>query len=229
MTVVTPQLVATPTEGATGTRLVRVATVSAVAAGAAIVVAGLLDPGYSARSEAISALASQQSHSAALMIGGFVLMATTLLASGAFLFSRLRGKGARTASVLILVSGLLTLVAGFNRQDCSNLQAACLAREEAETVSSQHVIHNLVSIPIFLFLIVATFFLAAGLRRWGRDARLARATLLAGFAGLALAVWFGSGSYGSNGGLVECALVLVTFGWPALVANRVLSRDAVAS
>ena len=90
-------------------------------------------------------------------------------------------------------------------------------------------IHNLVSIPIFLFLIVATFFLAAGLRRWGRDAGLARATLLAGFAGLVLAVWFGSGAYGSNGGLVECALVLVTFGWPALVANRVLSRDAVAS
>ena len=108
MTVVTPQLVATPTEATAGTRLVRVATVSAVAAGAAIIVAGLLDHGYSARSEAISALASQESHSAALMIGGFVLMATTLLASGTFLFSRLRGKGARTASVLILLSGLLT-------------------------------------------------------------------------------------------------------------------------
>ncbi|WP_028047587.1 DUF998 domain-containing protein [Cellulomonas sp. URHE0023] len=229
MTVVAPQPVTTPRRSITGTRLVRIATVSALGAGAAIVVAGLLDPGYSARSEAISALASQESHSAALMIGGFVLMASTLLASGAFLFSRLAGKAGRTGSVLVVLAGLLTLVAGFNRQDCSNLQAACLAREEAETVSSQHVIHNLVSIPIFLFLIVAAFFLAAGLRRWGRDTALARATVLAGVAGLVLAVWFGSEAYGSNGGLVECALVLVTFGWPALVANRVLSRDALAS
>jgi hypothetical membrane protein len=223
VTVVTPELVV-PQKSATGTRLVRIASISAIAAGAAIVVAGLLDPGYSARSEAISALASQESRSAALMIVGFVLMATTLLASGTFLFSRLTGKAGRTGSVLVVIAGLLTLVVGFNRQDCSTLQQACLAREEAETVSAQHVIHNLVSLPLFLLLIVAAFFLAAGLRRWGRDPRLARATVLAGCASLVFAVWFGSGAYGSNGGLVESALVLVAFGWPAVVANRVLNR-----
>ena len=38
-------------------------------------------------------------------------------------------------------------------------------------------------------------------------------------------VWFGSGAYGTNGGLVESAFILLAFGTPAYVATRVAARE----
>ena len=62
----------------------RAAVISVAAAAASIVVialAGVLDPGYSALSEGISALGSTESQSAPLMAAGFALMALTAISA----------------------------------------------------------------------------------------------------------------------------------------------------
>ena len=38
-------------------------------------------------------------------------------------------------------------------------------------------------------------------------------------------VWFGSGAYGTNGGLVEAAFILLAFGTPAYLATRVVAIE----
>jgi hypothetical protein len=156
-----------------------------------------------------------------VMIAGFVAMAVTLLAAGATLFRVLPGRSAKVGAVLVVLAGLMTLVVGFARQSCSSLQAECLARESAGTVSASHWVHNLVSLPLFLFLVLAGFCWGRGLRRSTGSTRLARTSLVvAGLAAL-LMVWFGSNAYGAYGGLVERVLVWLTFGWPAYLAVRV--------
>ena len=206
--------------------LAKGSVVAAVTTAAAIAVAGFADPGYSARSEAISALASVESESARIMIFGFVTMALTALAAGTALFLALKGKAARTGSVFVIIGGVLTLVAGFARQSCSTLQQSCLDRETAGTVSAAHVTHNLVSLVLFVLLVAAGFFLAAGLKRNAAAHRhLSRRTRCAAFAALSLMVWFGSGAYGTNGGLVESAFILLAFGTPAYLATRVAGPE----
>ena len=148
------------TSSSTARTLAKVSVGAAFTTAAAIVIAGLVDPGYSARSEAISALASVESKSASIMIFGFVTMALTALSAGTALFLVLKGKAARTGSVLVMIAGVLTLVAGFARQSCSTLQQACLDRESAGTVSGAHVTHNLVSLLLFVLLVAGGFFLS---------------------------------------------------------------------
>jgi hypothetical membrane protein len=215
------------TTGSTTTRsAARVAVLAATAAVAAIILAGALDPGYSRRSEAISALASLQSQSAGVMIFGFLCMATALLAAGGVLAATLSGKAARAGAVLVLLAGAATVVVGFARQSCSTLQQACLDRESAGTVSDSHVVHNLVSLVLFVMLVVGGFLLAAGLHRSAAHRHLARRVRLAAVGSLVSMVWFGSGAYGHNGGLVEIVLVLLAYGTPVYVAARVTGRGA---
>jgi len=205
--------------------LAKGSVVAAVTTAAAIAVAGFADPGYSARSEAISALASVESESARIMIFGFVTMALTALAAGTALFLALKGKAARTGSVFVIIGGVLTLVAGFARQSCSTLQQSCLDRETAGTVSAAHVTHNLVSLVLFVLLVAAGFLLAAGLKRSVAHRHLSLRVRIAAAATLTFMVWFGSGCYGTNGGLVESAFILLAFGTPAYVATRVASQE----
>jgi hypothetical membrane protein len=206
--------------------LARVGVGAAVTTAAAIVIAGLADPGYSARSEAISALASVESKSASIMIFGFVTMALTAVSAGTALLLVLKGKAARTGSVLVIIGGVLTLVAGFARQSCSTLQQSCLDRESAGTVTGAHVTHNLVSLVLFVLLVAAGFFLAVGVKRNPSHRHLSLPTRLTAFATLVFMVWFGSGAYGTNGGLVESAFILLAFGMPACLAARVASRES---
>jgi hypothetical membrane protein len=205
--------------------LAKVSVGAAVTTAAAIAIAGFTDPGYSARSEAISALASVESKSASIMIFGFVTMALTALSAGTALFLALKGKAARTASVFVIIGGVLTLVAGFTRQSCSTLQQSCLDRETAGTVSGAHVTHNLVSLVLFVLLVAAGFLLAAGLKRSVAHRHLSLRVRIAATATLAFMVWFGSGFYGTNGGLVESAFILLAFGTPAYVATRVAGPE----
>ena len=219
-----------PVGRATSSRLLaHIAAGAAATAAAAIALAGFLDPGYSRVSEAISALASQESAAAPVMIVGFMAMAVTLLAAGATLFRALPGKRAKVGAVLVVLAGLMTVVVGLARQSCSSLQADCLARESAGTVSSSHWIHNLVSLVLFVFLVVASFLWTAGLKRSTGSKSLARVSLLVAIATAVFFVWFGSGAYGTFGGLVERVLVWLAFGWPAYLAVRVTrSAPAVA-
>ena len=226
MSTITPVAPATTASSTTARVLARVSVGAAVTTGAAIVVAGMVDPGYSPRSEAISALASVESEAASIMIFGFVTMALTALAAGGALLLSLHGKAARAGSVLVVIGGALTLVAGFARQSCSTLQQSCLDRESAGAVSGSHVVHNLVSLVLFVLLVAGGFFLAAGLKRNPAHRHLSHGAHLAAFATLGLMVWFGSAAYGTNGGLVESAFILFAFGTPAFLATRVTARES---
>lgn len=214
-----------PAGGRSGRVLARIATGAGLAAGSAIVLAGVLDPGYSARSEAVSALASQESASAPLMILGFFSLALALAAAGAALFGQLPGRRPRAGAALVMLSGALTVVVAVARQDCSTLEVACLARESAGTVSAGHLVHNLVSLVLFVLLVVAAFLLTPGLRRSPGSPSLARIALLVAVTDTVFLLWFGSAAFGSSGGLVQRGLVLLTFGWPVFLAAH-LGRHA---
>jgi hypothetical membrane protein len=210
--------------GSLNRTLAKVAAGAALAFAAGVAIAGALDPGYSHRSEAMSALASTESESAAVMIVAFLFLSLTALASGAVLARVLRGKAARAGSTLVLVAGAATVVVGFARQSCSSLQEACLARESAGEVSGAHVVHNLVSLLLFVCLVIGGFLLASGLRRNPAYAHLARRTRIAASASLVLMVWFGSAAYGDNGGIVQRLFLLLAFGIPVVLALRVSKR-----
>jgi len=211
-----------PTVSAPTRVLARISATAAVVSITAIALAGLVDPGYSAVSEGISALASHESQAAPIMIAGFMAMAVALISAGAALFRLLPGRRAGAAAVLVVLAGLATFLVGFARLDCSTLQAECLAREHAETVSGGHVLHNLVSLAPFVLLSVAAFLWGAGLRRIG-ERRLARFTLIAAALTVVFFVWFMSGAYGSAGGLVQRVFIPLAYGWPVLLAG-LLSR-----
>lgn len=209
----------------TGHRAARIAVGAAAASVIAIALAGFLDPGYSQLREGISALASRESQSAPIMVVGFFAMATTLIAAGVALFAALRVKRARAAAILIVLAGVITAVSGIFPQDCSSQEAACRVRESAETVSGSHVLHNLIAIPLFLFLIVAGFLLAAALRRVPAHRGYARISLLVAVAGLLLMVAFGADLAGDLGGLVQRVLVVLVSGWPVYLAAQLTRTE----
>lgn len=192
--------------------------VAAVGFVATLIVAGVIDPGYSQQSEAISALASTESEAAGLMIVGFVLLGAVALASGAALLGTLRGKAGKAAAILVLLSGLLTVACGFARQSCSTLQQSCLDRESADAVSGSHTLHNLMALPLFAFLVAAGFLIASALHRDPRFRHLARRARVAAVATTVSFVWFGSQAFGDNGGLVQRLMVLLAFEVPTVVA-----------
>ena len=208
-------------------RIRALARASAVALGGfavAVVVAGLRSPGYSHRSEAISALGAKDAAAPEVMMVGFLLLAVSLLAAGGVLARTIAGKAGRVGALLVCLAGVAAVVTAFAQEDCSDLKAACAARERANTVSGEHVLHNLVGLVLFAALVIALFFLAAGLRRATGRATLARTTQVVAVAALGLMVWFGSDAYGDNGGLVQRALIVVACGWPALLATGLAGR-----
>jgi hypothetical protein len=189
-----------------------------------VALAGSLDPGYSHRSEAISALASVESQSAGLMTAGFLSLVVGTVAAGLSLLVMTPGKAGRAAGLLVVLAGAGMVVVTFARQSCSSLQQACLDRESAGTVAGSHVLHNLASLVVFTLLVAAGFVLAAAVRRTPQLRHLSGRARVAAFASLVLMVWFGSGAYGDNGGLVQRAFLLAAFGLPIVVALRASRR-----
>jgi hypothetical protein len=183
----------------------------------AITVAGSLDPGYSALSEGISALASTESQSAPIMIIGFALMAVAAVSAGVAVWRALGGKLATAAGILLVLAGVATAADGFFRQSCSSLQQVCLQRESAGTVSSDHVLHNLIALPLFLFLVIAGFLLVGAVGRSPALRSYRRWVLAGAISTLIFFVWFGSGVYSDLGGLVQRVLVLSAYGLPVVV------------
>lgn len=204
--------------------LAKVAAGAALAFSAGVAIAGFLDPGYHHRSEGMSALASTESEAAPVMIVAFLFLSLTALASGAALFRTLKGKAARTGSVFVVVAGASAVVVGFARQSCSSLQQACLDREVSGDVAGSHVVHNLVSLFLFVLLVAGGFVLASGLRRNPAFAHLARPTRIAASASLVFMIWFGSQAYGDNGGIVQRVFLLLAFGIPVALALKVTKR-----
>jgi hypothetical membrane protein len=186
---------------------------------AAVAVSGALQPGYSHLREGISALAATGSAPAPIMIGGFLALAAGTTVAGTTLWERLSaGVAGRVGAVLVMLSGLAMVVVGLNRQDCSDLAGACAAAEEAGTLSGQHMVHQLVSLAVFLLLSIAPFVLARGLRRNGAPRRVAVLARLAGTFGLLVIAAMVSVGFGDVPGLVQRLFILVVFGLPVLLA-----------
>ena len=196
-----------------------VALVGAAVFALAATVAGLLDPGYDPVREGISALATTTAPSAAVMIGGFLALAVGTMSAGVALWRRLHGGTAgRVGAALVLLAGAGTVVVALARQDCSELIGACAAAERAGTLSGHHVLHQLVSLAVFVALVTALFVLPRGLRRNEPWARLAVGTRLSGLAALVVLAALLSGASGDVGGLVQRVFVALVFGWPVLLA-----------
>lgn len=219
------------TSSTSSRRAAAVSAASAIGFVVVLLVAGAADPGYSQRRETISALASTESASGRLMTLGFVLLALSALASGTALLGALPGRAGRTAGVLVVLGGLLTLVCGAARQSCSTLEQACQGRERRGEVSDAHVVHDLAAVPLFLLLVVAGFLIASALRRDAHHRRLARAVRYAAVVAAGSLVWFGSQAFGDSGGLVQRLLVAVAYGVPVAVAlrTRAPAADAAAA
>ena len=196
---------------------------------AAILVAGLATPGYSHRSEAISALGALDASAPAVMMVGFLSLSVGLLSTGYVLARSMRGKAGMAGVVLVLIAGVTAVGEAFAREDCSNFTAACAARERAETVSGHHVAHELIGLVMFVALVVGLFLLASGLRRTAGQRTFAVPTRIAAVTAVGLLVWLGTEHYGDNGGLVQRAFVAVVCGWPVLLAVRLdrAARSAV--
>ena len=134
----------------------------------AVLLTGVITPGYGVRREAISALAALDSPHAWVMIVGFTVGAVGLVAAGVALWRLVPARSARVGAAMVVAAGALIAVAGFAREDCSDQLSTCKDFGEAVHASGSYWLHSYVSLLAFLLLIVSSFLVARGLRRTGR-------------------------------------------------------------
>ncbi|NAZ87866.1 DUF998 domain-containing protein [Kineococcus indalonis] len=104
------------------------------------------------------------------------------------------------------------------RQDCSQADAACTAREAAGALSTHHWVHQYVSSTVFLVLAAALLVLSRALRANAGWAHLAPATRVAGLSALVVIAALVTVGLGGWSGLVQRAFVALLFGWPVLLS-----------
>jgi hypothetical membrane protein len=204
----------------------RLAMLGPIAFTAAWLIAGVAEDEYFVRREDISALAAIDAQYPWIMITGFLLLALGCVALALGLASAIAGWSARIGSLLLLIAGLGLAVAGLARNDCSSELQACAARVEAGIVSWHHVLHDNVSLLIFLSLVAAPLVLARAFHRtdgW-RDLRLY--SMATGLLTLVLLILYVTASGRSEIGLVERIFVSVPFLWIGVLGFRLarLSR-----
>jgi hypothetical protein len=226
LTTTTTTAATTSSSHTRGRVAVRIAAICGAMFVLLLVLGGLLDPGYSQRTDGISALASTESRSAAFGVLAFAFLALTAISTGIGVLRTLRGRAATVSGVLVILAGLATAADGVFRQSCSSLRPDCLARESAGTVSNAHLLHNLIALPLFAFLVLAGLLLIPAVRRNPAVRPVWGAVLAAALGSLLFLVWFGSGAYGENGGLVQRGLVLLAYGLPLAVAAKAARSHA---
>ena len=159
---------------------------------AIVVVAGLIEPGYSPIRDAISALGARDAARPWLFDTGVAIWGAAFIAAAvALLLETPRGWRGRLGPVLIALTGLAQILDGFPfPADCRRtIDAGCHAREVAGQVSWQHVAHGW---TYFLGAVMLELSVFAMAWRFRRDARWGRADLLAfGSAVLGLLIFTG--------------------------------------
>jgi hypothetical protein len=192
---------------------------------AIVVVAGLLEPGYSEIRDAVSVLGARNAARPWLFDTGVALWGASFIAVAvALLLDDPRGWRRRLGPALIAFTGLAQILDGFPfPADCRRtIDAGCRARELAGDVSWQHVAHGWTYFFGAIALELSVFAMAwrfHGDRRWGRADLLALAAGLCGlaiFAGLFFTTGKGmDGHYGlvqrltlSAGGIWVAALAI---------------------
>jgi hypothetical protein len=158
---------------------------------AIVVVAGLLEPGYSEIRDAVSVLGARDAaHPWIFDIGVAIWGAAFIATAAALLLDAPRGWRQRLGPALIAFTGMAQILDGFPfPADCRwTIDPGCRAREAAGRVSWQHVAHGwtyflgAIAIELSVFAMAWRF---RGDRRWGR------ADLLAVGSGLFGIVVFG--------------------------------------
>jgi hypothetical membrane protein len=196
---------------------------------AAWLVAGSVQDVYSPRREDISALAALDAQHAWIMIAGIVALGLSLMALGLGIVGAIEdGRGATVGAILLVVSGLAFVVAGFARDDCSSELRACKERVKAGNVSWHHQVHDNVGIAVFLVLVLAPLLLARAFRRDNRWRDLRRYSLVTGALTLVSLLIFGGDSFAGWNGLAERVLIAIPLVWVAILGTR-LARIAVGT
>jgi uncharacterized protein DUF998 len=206
-------------------RLRRVAGVCAVAGPILFAVASLVASSvqdvYSSRREDISALAALDAQHAWIMIAGIVLLGLSIVGLGLGLVGAIRdGISPLVGEGLIVLTGLAFVTAGVARNDCSSELESCKRRVNAGDVSWHHKVHDAVGLAALLLLVIAPFVFARAFRTDGRWINLRRYSLITGVLAFALALMVGGEAFDGWNGLLERALVAVTFVWIAVLGWR---------
>jgi len=196
---------------------------------AAWLVAGSVQAVYSPRREDISALAALDAQHAWIMIAGIVALGLSLAGLGLGLIGAIDdGRSATVGAILLVLAGVMFVVAGVARDDCSSELEACKKRVNAGDVSWHHQVHDNVGIVVFLVLGLAPLVLARAFRSDSRWRDLRRYSLATGAVSLVLLLVFGGEPFSGWNGLAERILVTIPLVWIAVLGTR-LARIAVAA
>jgi hypothetical protein len=112
----------------------------------------------------------------------------------------------------VILARLLTVVDAIAPPGLLNAATGLSPSVEGWYVSVDHVIHNLVALPLFVISVLGN---STGLPWWQPPVTDPL-------------VWFRSDPDGSAGGPVQHALVLLTYGWPVCLAALVSQVRATA-
>jgi hypothetical membrane protein len=195
----------------------------------ASLVAESVQNAYGPRREDISALAALDAQHAWIMIAGIIVLGLSIVGLGLGLVGAIRdGKSALVGEILLVLTGLAFVTAGVARNDCSSELQACKRRVNAGEVSWHHKVHDAVGFAALLLLVIAPFVFARAFRADSRWINLRRYSLITGVLALALALMVGGETLNGWNGLLERALVAVTFVWIAVLGWR-LARIASTS
>lgn len=188
-------------------------------------VAGIVEPGYSAATQAVSELFSRTAEHPWIVRAGIALLVPSYLASAALLHRRL-GRSGIAAAVLFLLAVVLAALVDLNPLDCmTNASRTCAAKVAAGEVSAAHDRHNTAAVTLQLCLVATPFVVAFALR----GSRLALLVLVIGLVGVATVAWValsgpGAGAYGiaqrTTFGFVNVWVTLI-----AIAAVRGEGRD----
>ncbi len=184
---------------------------------------------YSPLREDISALAAIDAQHAWIMIAGIVALGLGLLALGLGLLGVIHdGRSATVGPILLVLAGLSFAVAGFARNDCSSELRACKDRVNSGNVSWHHMVHDVLGVAVFLFLVIAPLVLARAFRTDSRWSNLRRYSLATGGLTLALLLLFAAEPFDGWNGLVQRVLVAVPLVWVAVLGVRLVQIAAAA-
>jgi hypothetical membrane protein len=198
----------------------RLAVAGPIAFTAAWLIGPLAQDVYSARQEDISALAALDAQHAWIMITGFLLLGAGTVALGAGLAMTLKGRRAVIGSILVMIAGVGLVVTGLARNDCSSELSACAEGIDAGDASWHSMVHDTVSLVVFLALIAAPVVLAGAFRGAEHWRDLWSYSLVTGLLGFVLLIMYVTGAAGSWNGLLQRLFVSVLFLWIAVLGLR---------
>ena len=176
---------------------------------------------YSPRREDISSLAAVDAQQAWIMIAGIVALGLGLLALGLGLRGRIHdGRSATVGPILLVLTGLSFVAAGFARNDCSSELQACRERVNSGDVSWHHGLHDLVGVAAFVFLVIAPLVFARAFRTDSHWSNLRPYSLATGVLALALLLVFAVEPFDGWNGLVQRILLAVLLVWVVVLGTR---------